>query len=100
MGLLLRRTLQRGRQQRQALQRLPLPPQPPPLRPPASPARPPARPPSPTPYPAVAQQQVVGLEAKVAAITEMGFGREQALAALKRANGDEQQAMEFLLGGA
>lgn len=48
--------------------------------------------------PAVLQQQVVGLEAKVKAIVEMGFGREQALAALKRANGDEQQAMEVLLG--
>ncbi len=47
---------------------------------------------------ALAQQQVVGLEAKVQAIAEMGFGREQALEALRRANGDEQQAMEFLLG--
>ena len=46
----------------------------------------------------VPQQQVVGLEAKVQAIAEMGFAREQALAALKRANGDEQQAMELLLG--
>lgn len=52
---------------------------------------------APPPLPLV-QQQVVGLEAKVAAIAEMGFGRDQALAALKRANGDEQQAMEFLLG--
>ena len=40
----------------------------------------------------------MGLEAKVQAIAEMGFGREQALEALRRANGDEQQAMEFLLG--
>lgn len=41
---------------------------------------------------------MVGLEAKVGAIVEMGFGRDQALAALKRAGGDEQQAMELLLG--
>ena len=47
---------------------------------------------------ALAQQQVVGLEAKVQAIAEMGFGREQALEALRKANGDEQQAMEYLLG--
>jgi ubiquitin-conjugating enzyme (huntingtin interacting protein 2) len=46
----------------------------------------------------LAQQQVVGLEAKVQAIAEMGFGREQALEALRCANGDEQQAMEYLLG--
>lgn len=32
------------------------------------------------------------------AIAEMGFGREQALEALRKANGDEQQAMEYLLG--
>lgn len=43
-------------------------------------------------------QQVVGLEAKVQQIVEMGFGREQALAALKQANGDENGAMEVLLG--
>jgi len=40
----------------------------------------------------------VGLEAKVQQIVEMGFGRDQALAALKRANGDENAAMEILLG--
>lgn len=58
----------------------------------------PSLPPSSWPPCPSEQQQVVGLEAKVAAIAEMGFGREQALAALKRANGDEQQAMELLLG--
>jgi hypothetical protein len=44
------------------------------------------------------QQQVVGLEAKVVQVVEMGFGREQALAALKAANGDENLAIEALLG--
>lgn len=44
------------------------------------------------------QQQVVGLEAKVQQIVEMGFAREQAVVALKAANGDENQAMELLLG--
>ena len=44
------------------------------------------------------QQQVVGLEAKVVQVVEMGFGREQALAALKAANGDESLAIEALLG--
>lgn len=43
-------------------------------------------------------QQVVGLEAKVLQIVEMGFDREQALAALRRADGDENGAMEILLG--
>ncbi|KAL4423487.1 hypothetical protein ABPG77_003620 [Micractinium sp. CCAP 211/92] len=43
-------------------------------------------------------QQVVGLEAKVLQIVEMGFDREQALAALRKADGDENGAMEILLG--
>ncbi|EFN59268.1 hypothetical protein CHLNCDRAFT_19318, partial [Chlorella variabilis] len=45
-----------------------------------------------------AHAQVVGLEAKVQQIVEMGFAREQAVVALKAANGDENQAMELLLG--
>lgn len=48
--------------------------------------------------PSAPQQQVVGLEAKVVQIVEMGFDREQALAALRRADGDENAAMEILLG--
>ncbi|KAI3433927.1 hypothetical protein D9Q98_003729 [Chlorella vulgaris] len=43
-------------------------------------------------------QQVVGLEAKVQQIVEMGFEREQAVVALRAAAGDENQAMEILLG--
>jgi uncharacterized UBP type Zn finger protein len=46
----------------------------------------------------VLQQQVVGLEAKVQQIVEMGFEREQAVVALRAAAGDENQAMEILLG--
>ena len=43
--------------------------------------------------------QVVGLEAKAQRAVEMGFGRDAALAALRRADGDEQQALELLLAG-
>jgi uncharacterized UBP type Zn finger protein len=46
------------------------------------------------------QQQVVGMEAKVQQIVEMGFQREHAVVALRTAAGDENQAMEILLGSA
>lgn len=43
--------------------------------------------------------QVVTRSAKVQRIVEMGFSEEAAQRALQNANGDEQAAMELLLGG-
>lgn len=39
-------------------------------------------------------------DAKVTALTEMGFGRELCVTALARAKGDQEAALELLLTGA
>lgn len=66
---------------------------------PSTPAAPAAAPAQAAPAPAPAPAAPSFPEAVITSLTEMGFPRDQAIAALRAANGNPDAAIDFLMGG-